>query len=756
MDDSILSTYLSEKLVDCKPDVSWKPILFDLNLKTDRTELGRLFEVNPSIKVNDNIKNQLGEYIATLHPSQKLAPERIDELVKSHLEGEDTRNYGTWVYYPWASRLVHLLPELEFRSLRTNRNRNKISGPEQEVLRGLTLGVVGLSVGQATALTLAQEEVGGQFRLADFDTLDLSNLNRLRAPTYNIGLPKTVLTARGIYEINPYADVRIYSDGINSTNIEEFLVGDGKMDILFEECDGLDIKIQLREAARRNRIPVLMETSDRGMLDVERFDLEPERPILHGLVQGLDPAALKTLSNKDKVPIILNIIGASSMSDRMAASLVEVETTVKTWPQLASAVALGGALNTNVARRIALGEFTKSGRYYADFEQIINDNVEAGVDGPQDYKIEICEEAQAIAGETERVATKDIDIELMNMLVSYARLAPSAGNSQPWRFVFAAPQLLCFSDPSRMLFDETVSITGIGAAIENICLVAKSIGVEVKVSEFPDNSQPELVAALDFSFIEADPALSDITSVIAQRVTNRRPGKRQQLDEGVIESLSACAQKFGATLNVLSEDQELDEIGAVLGAADVVRFFSKELHRDLMKEFRWNAKEVLSTLDGLDVATMEMNSADLAGLKMLRSWPLMKMLVKTGGGRALQNPTRKSIAGASAVCRLGIQGYSFESFLAGGRALQRLWLQATRLGLALQPMAGPIYFFARMEHEGSRGFDKSQIAQLEKLRSRYLKLFPTPKDFAEVMVFRLAIAEAPSARALRRNIKVEL
>ena len=45
--------------------------------------------------------------------------------------------------------------------------------------------------------------------------------------------------------------------------------------------------------------------------------------------------------------------------------MVEVKETVSTWPQLASDVALGGAMVANAVRRIALGEFTGSGRFYA-------------------------------------------------------------------------------------------------------------------------------------------------------------------------------------------------------------------------------------------------------------------------------------------------------------------------------------------------------------------------------------------------------
>src|SRR5262249_9107049 len=147
--------------------------------------------------------------------------------------------------------------------------------------------VVGLSVGQASAVTLSMEGVGGRFRLADFDTLSLSNMNRLRASVADIGLKKTHLAARQMFEIDPYLDIRIWPDGLSPASFDEFLLEDGKADLLVEECDDLYLKIAIREYARDNRIPVLMETSDRGLLEIERFDLEPERPILHGLMHDV-------------------------------------------------------------------------------------------------------------------------------------------------------------------------------------------------------------------------------------------------------------------------------------------------------------------------------------------------------------------------------------------------------------------------------------------------------------------------------------
>ena len=41
------------------------------------------------------------------------------------------------------------------------------------------MAVAGLSVGRAVVSTMAHEGIGGELRLADFDVLDLSNLNRV-------------------------------------------------------------------------------------------------------------------------------------------------------------------------------------------------------------------------------------------------------------------------------------------------------------------------------------------------------------------------------------------------------------------------------------------------------------------------------------------------------------------------------------------------------------------------------------------------
>lgn len=68
---------------------------------------------------------------------------------------------------------------------------------------------------------------------------------------------------------------------------------------------------------------------------------------------------------------MLDVLGIDTASVRLKASMLEIEQTINTWPQLASAVTMGGGITADVSRRMLLNQFTDSGRYYVDIEEII-------------------------------------------------------------------------------------------------------------------------------------------------------------------------------------------------------------------------------------------------------------------------------------------------------------------------------------------------------------------------------------------------
>jgi hypothetical protein len=314
--------------------------------------------------------------------------------------------------------------------------------------------------------------------------------------------------------------------------------------------------------------------------------------------------------------------------------------------------------------------------------------------------------------------------------------------------------LYCLHDAERSVsfldFDDCATHLALGAVVENIAIVAPTLGLEPSIDTFPDVDLERCVAAIRFTEIESRPdALAD---VVAKRVTNRRLGERLPLSAHERQSLVEAAAHRHAILQLCTEPGDLDAITDVLARGDRVRFLSQVMHREMMSEMRWTPEEVIRTRDGIDIATLEMTPTDLAGMRLISSWSMMKVVQGIGAGRGLEKPTRKAMAAASALGLVTVEGTTKESYFAGGRALQRVWLAATACGLAVQPMAALIYLFARLERGGGVGLCDSEKKELFLLRQRYLEVLPVLADHAEIMLFRVAHAGAPTARALRRHV----
>ncbi|MEV7521861.1 Rv1355c family protein [Streptomyces sp. NPDC091371] len=752
----------------------WRPGLFDAADPRQRAELTGILDRGGASAVGDTLTEQLAELLTARRPAWRPSPQELAAAVEDHLDGRPPLEYGTWAWYPWSRRLVHVLPGPEYRELRQSRNQYKITAAEQAGLTGRTIAVAGLSVGAASAFTLAQEGVGSRFRLADFDRLSLSNLNRLRASVTDIGLPKVVIAARQMYEMDPYLDIEVWPEGLTEDNVDGFLTGGGRADLFIEECDDLYIKVFARERARAHGIAVLMETNERGMLDVERFDLEPDRPLLHGLIDGVAAADLKGLPVRDKVPHVLRILGPENLSERMAPSLMEIGHTLSSWPQLASGVALGAAVVTDTARRVLLGQFTASGRFFVDPAELIRDGAQAPVRAqaapePAVPPTAVPPTAASPVRAPAALAPAPplllpgpggvLGEEGVRRLVAYGIQAPSGGNVQPWTFVARGPVLHCRVDetqPATLLdFEGAATRLAIGAAVENIDLAARAAGWACHARPFPDPADPALVCELTFSGAPHTPRPA-LVDWIERRATNRRAGPARPLDAVHRQTLTSCAADSGARLHLLTDRAELAEAGRILGAADRLRMLSRRMHAEMMGELRWTPEEVRATRDGIDIATLEADAADLAGMSLARHWPHLAFVRQMGGGRAFEEGARDGVAASSAIGCLTIAGTGPEASFEGGRALQRLWLTATSLGLGFQPVTVLLYLLARVERGDGAGLDAAETATLHALRKRLSALVPQRPEETELLLFRLSYAPPPTARALRRGVDAVL
>ncbi|WP_342328446.1 Rv1355c family protein [Pedobacter sp. FW305-3-2-15-E-R2A2] len=755
----VLENLIKEDFTTCEPK------FFRIYQQQDKDALEALLKDKPHTKIHDEIETQLDDLIKSQHPKKKPEPAEMEALKIKHIGNLSKLEYGVWVYYPWSERLVHLLDEEEFIAVRTNRNIYKITPEERDILGKQKIGVVGLSVGQSISITMAMERGFGEIRLADFDLLELTNLNRIRTGVQNLGIKKVVLVAREIKEIDPFLKVTCFDDGMTEENMDRFFTEGGNLDIVVDECDGLDIKILLRHKAKSLGIPVVQDMSDRGTLDVERFDLEPERPILHGWIDHLDHTQVKYLkTNEEKVPFLLAMIGVDTLSNRLKASMVEVGQSITTWPQLASAVALGGALGADVCRRISLKQYTESGRYFVDLEDLIGDKNKAKDNDYNvvDYTAEVLTENemnQAIAAiSSKEIESFPLSTEQVEQLVSAAAIAPSAGNNQPWKWVARSGKLYLFHDEQHSVswgdFDNITSNIAFGTAIENIKLEAGKAGLTTSYLPFPNPENKRLVAA--FSFQKTDVAYAtDLAAGMGIRLTNRKQGNKAPIEAAVITSLkSAASLNSPATLQVIQDEQQIDLIADIVAGVERVRFLYPQGHHDFYtKEIRWTPEAVNETKDGLDILSLELSESDKTGLKVAESPEVIKLLNRWGGGAAFENLSRKAIRTSSGIGLVTMPSYEAENFLKGGEAVQRVWINANLNGLSFHPISAPLFLFARLNHGNGAGLNQKMTEELSKYQKDLLQIFPTLGDQQGVFMFRLSHASAPTVRALRKPLK---
>jgi hypothetical protein len=321
------------------------------------------------LTVINTIERQLADLALVKLPSATQSAERSG-FVEQALASQGARSsYGNWVYFPWESKVVHLLGPDDYFDVITNRNQDKITRDEQIRLRSKRVGVVGLSVGSEAAVTVAQEHLCGHIVLADFDELELSNLNRLPAGCDELGLPKTTIAARRIAKIDPYLKVTVFENGVTPANAEQFL---DRLDLLIEECDNPQIKREVRLLAKERGINIVYAADERGFFSVEPYGDFPQLNPFHGRI--LDPQ-----QPREDYPTPLAFFralaewigGWDNLSERTRRSLVRIGDELCGYPQLASEARYAAAQIGNVVRRLLLGERVAPYCGYLDLDNFV-------------------------------------------------------------------------------------------------------------------------------------------------------------------------------------------------------------------------------------------------------------------------------------------------------------------------------------------------------------------------------------------------
>lgn len=636
-----------------------------------------------------------------------------------------------WVYYPWRHALVKLLGPRSFRALRLDRNRHLVTADEQERLGRLRIGIVGLSSGHAIAHMLAMAGFCGYLRLNDFDELEVPNLNRVPASVFDLGLNKATVAMRRIAELDPYLAVDHRTIGVDQSTIADFLTD---LDVVVEQCDSLEIKLQLREHARALGIPVLMATSDRGLIDIERFDAEPGRPVFHGLMGDMSAEAMAGLSTTEKLPYVLRVFDPQRISTRMGASLLEVGRTLSAWPQLAGEIAIGAATVTEAVRRIGLGLPLSSGRAQVDTAGVLDNIAEPGVAAEPPYPPDV-----------QTPASHDV----LTAAVDAAIRAPSGGNSQPWQIDSSDEQIVIGIDPQRsstMDMGYRGSATAIGAAVFNARAAAAAHGQSTQVSYSEPGAGRPLQAVLR-RVTDHDTDLARWYPAVLRRETNRNPGTREPFPPDVAATLAQLAQLHGARLHTALDRAGIAHIATLFGAADRIRYLDQRLHREMSSELRGPGDD----LDfGIDIRSLELDSTGRAVLPLLKRADVLAEINSWDAGSVLGEDTCRRIDSSSAIATVLVTGSTLADYARGGGAVAAVWTAVQEFGFAVQPVSPP-FLYARTETELSE-LSAGRFVELGALSAEFDIVTGRQPNESTVLSMRISVAESTSVSSRRSAV----
>ncbi len=325
--------------------------------------------------------------------------------------------------------------------------------------------------------------------------------------------------------------------------------------------------------------------------------------------------------------------------------------------------------------------------------------------------------------------------------------APSGDNTQPWRLLLSGegrtidlynvPE----RDPSYFNYRQLAAHVAHGALVENLLLAAGEEGYAAGLELFPSPGDRLHIARI--GLVASDVTPDPLCRAIFQRQTERRRFRSMPLAQKQMEHLrNAAAEVDGVRFDLLGQGERMRRMAWTLRLNDRLAFEHRMIHQFLFRQIRWNAEETARSGDGMPLETLGLNPMDRLLFPLFRSWRRVDLLNRLGLSRFIGLRGWINCRSAGALGVISVPERTPQAFLAAGRALQRIWLQATLDGLAFQPVTGLFFLLHRADAAALDGFSAAQRAAIGRA-GRELRQLCGYGDRVPVMAFRIGVPDGP-------------
>jgi molybdopterin/thiamine biosynthesis adenylyltransferase/nitroreductase len=594
------------------------------------------------------------------------------------------------------------LPERESFRFETafDRNIGWLTEWEQQALRGKRVAIAGMGgVGGSHLLTLARLGIGA-FRIADLDRFELANFNRQAgANMQTIGRTKTEVLCEMALAINPELRITRFDSGVREENIDAFLDG---VDLFVDGFDFFVLDIRRKVFARCAELGIPAVTAApvgmgvgflaftrEGMAFEDYFQFEGRselRQYVHFLL-GVAPRGLHRSYLVDPSRL--------DFGKRKAPSTV-------IGCELCAAYTAAQAVKLLLGRGVV-----KPAPYHHHFDAYLGKSVithlRSGNAGRlQTLKGNIAERvfrdmlARAPAREPPRAPSSELED-----IIDTARWAPSGDNAQPWRFRPLGEDRVLITianESGHNVYeyrDAEPTLISAGILLETLRIAASRFGRRAEWRYLGRDERDNYRIEVHFP---ASPgtAPDPLLAYVPVRSVNRWPYRRRRLEPHHKQALAAA---LGPDTAVTWHENAGArwQIARLNGRATDIRLRIPETFPIHQRIIDWGRK---FSPTGIPAGAVGLDAMTLRIMKWaMRNWSNTQRLNRIAGTSAavLQMDYLPGLS-CAAYFSIAMRPASttpearVEALLKTGTAVQRFWLTATKLGLAVQPCLATLAF----------------------------------------------------------------
>jgi nitroreductase len=281
----------------------------------------------------------------------------------------------------------------------------------------------------------------------------------------------------------------------------------------------------------------------------------------------------------------------------------------------------------------------------------------------------------------------------LEYIVQCGTLAPSAHNTQPWKFRLMGNRVQVFADRERQLgsadVERRMMLMSIGCALENMLVAAAQLGYRAVVTDLDADAHfasSGYCATVELKKTRDGGSHPWFDAIFARQTTRAAFEPLASPARQMIESLNRAQDLSGIGLRWFTGHRALDALANL--SRESVRSFlqTDQRHRDGMRWFRITREDWERHCDGIAVFTGDASPV----VKQYIEWFATPEEVMSASFKQGEIDIVDRIAPATPLWGLIFATRATQNLrVQAGRMAERVYLDATQRGLSVQPICYP-------------------------------------------------------------------